>query len=235
MNRLKIILSSLVLGAVLVGFVSESFAQDFQQPYKRFEIGAFGTGGLSIFQGNVPDGVKTDIQAAFTFAALASYMVDPQFGFALGVGYEKRGAYFHKESKTDPNETYTLNYISIQPSIRFKSFLLGVNIGMPASGTNKYNPSSTSTIVGDVSTEKDFKDSMSTNIDIRASGLLPIVENDNGNLYFLIQASYSVSDALGKNGFIIPFQTDLTSVNKKSTIPTVQIGLSYLLSPGGKK
>lgn len=235
MNRLKIILSTLVLGAVLIGFVSESFAQEFQQPYKRFEIGAFGTGGLSIFQGNVPDGAKTDIQAAYTFAALASYMVDPQFGFALGIGYEKRGAYFHKESKTEPNETYTLNYISIQPSIRFKSFLLGVNIGMPAGGTDKYTQGSSGGT--DISFEKDFKDSMSTNIDIRASGLLPIVENDNGNLYFLIQASYSVSDALGKNGFrLSPFiQTDPIQVNKSSPIPTVQIGLSYLLSPGGKK
>ncbi len=235
MNRLKIIFSTLVLSAVLVGFASESFAQEFQQPYKHIEVGFFATGGLSIFQGNVPDGAKTDIQSAYTFGALGSFMIDPQFGFALGMGYEKRGAYFHKESKTEPNETYTLNYISIQPSVRFKSFLLGVNIGMPVGGTDKYTPGSSGGT--DISFERDFKDSMATNIDIRASALLPIVENDNGNLYFMIQAAYSISDALGKNGFrLSPFiQTDPLLVNKGSPIPTIQIGLSYLLSPGGKK
>ncbi len=231
MNRLKIIFSTLVLSAVLIGSVSESFAQEFQQPYKHIEIGGFGTGGLSIFQGNVPDGAKTDVQAAYTFALLGSVMLDPQFGFAIALGYESRGVYFHKESKDEPNETIKLGYISFQPSIRFKSFLLGVNIGIPASGSVKYTPGSPLP-----SFENDInKDSLVTNIDIRASGLLPIVENDNGNLYFLIQASYSISDALGKNGFIIPFQSDLTAVNKSSPIPSLQIGLSYLLSPGGKK
>ena len=80
------------------------------------------------------------------------------------------------------------------------------------------------------------KDTMNTLIDIRAEGLLPIVENDFGNLYFVIQASYCLSDAVGMGGFYTVGQNFTNAPNPvtKSPIPTVQIGLSYLFSPGAK-
>jgi hypothetical protein len=226
---------SLFLVLVVVGLTAKIFAQVNPQdtlPYKLYEVGVFGTGGASVFNGTVPDGSKTDIRVAYTFGALGTYAANRDIGFALGLGYESRGMFFKQQNVTTPNETITLNYLSIQPSIRFKSFLLGVNIGLPMSGHVDANtgapapyPSTYSADIG--------KDTLNTVIDIRAAGLLPIVENDFGNLYFLIEASYPLSDAIGKGGFLTPGQTSTTPVTK-SPIPTVQIGLSYLLSPGAK-
>ena len=206
------------------------FAQEMQDtlPYKAYEIGLFGTGGVCVFNGTVPDGSKTDIRPAFTFGALGTYAANRDIGFALGVGYEARGMFFKKQNVTDPNETITLNYLSIQPSVRFKSFLLGVNIGLPMSSKFESSGSYLPTNPNSFS-----KDSLNTVIDIRAEGLLGIVENDFGNLYFVIQASYPISDAVGGKGFYTVAQTTTTPVTK-SPIPTVQIGLSYLFSPGAK-
>jgi hypothetical protein len=221
---------TLLLVLFVVGSSTAIFAQVNPQdslPYKAYEIGVFGTGGVCIFNGTVPDGSKTDIHAAYTFGVLGTYAANRDIGFALGLGYEARGMFFKEQNVTTPNETIGLNYFSIQPSIRFKSFLLGINIGLPMSSS--FDTS------GNVSPSKAAfftKDHMNTVIDIRAEGLLAIVENDIGNLYFVIQASYPLSDAF-KDGFLTVNQQNATLITK-SPIPTVQIGLSYLLSPGAK-
>lgn len=225
-------LSLIALLIVCSAFVSQSLFAQTQDtlPYKLYEIGVFGTGGVGVFNGTVPDGSKTDIRPAYTFGALGTYAANRDIGFALGVGYESRGMFFKEQNKTEPNDVITINYLSIQPSIRFKSFLLGINVGLPLSGnvvTNTGLPAPNATFTNDIG-----KDTLGTVIDIRAEGLLAIVENDFGNLYFMIQASYPVSDAI-KVGFYTPGQTTTTPVTK-SPIPTVQIGLSYLFSPGAK-
>jgi hypothetical protein len=226
MNRF-IIASLLFLGAVSFT-ASDSFAQEFAQPYKKLEFGPFASGGLSVFQGDVPDGSKTDIHTAFTFGALGAFTFNPDWGVALGIGYESRGMYFHQESQDVPNQDFTINYLSFQPSLKFKSFLLGINIGVPMGGTALIKTSAGSS-------SADIPDSsLNTIIDIRAAGLLPIVENDMGNLDFYIQASYCISDAIGGSGFLTVGQTTATPVTK-SPLPTLQIGLAYLFSPGGKQ
>ena len=226
-----------IFGLVLLAlcFLSSKpvFAQIDQDtlPFKHLEVGPFFTAGLSIFQGDVPTGAKTDVHFAFTGGALAMYSFHPHWGFALGLGYDSRGMYYHKEGKDIPNIDFVLNYFSIRPSIKFKQFLLGVNIGLPLSGHSKwntgFNPPGVQTVEGDAN-----KDSLNTMIDIRAEGLLPIVENDNGALFFVMSASYCVSDVMG--AFVLPFQDDFSTRITKSPVPTLQIGLSYLLAPGGK-
>lgn len=226
MNRL-IIASLLFLGAVSC-VVTDSFAQEFAAPYKKLEFGPFGSGGLSVFQGDVPDGSKTDIHAAFAFGAMGAFAFNPEWGASLAIAYDSRGMYFHQEAQDVPNQDFTFNYLSLQPSLKFKNFLLGINIGVPMGGTSKVTTS-----LGSVSS--DIQDtSLNTLIDIRIAGLLPIVENDMGNLDFYIQASYCISDAIGGSGFMTVGQTTVAPITK-SPIPTVQIGLAYLFSPMGKQ
>ena len=213
-------------------FAGSSFAQEFQQSYKQYEFGPFATGGLSVFQGDVPDGSKTDIHIAYTFGALADYAFNREWGLALGVGYESRGMYFHQQANDPPNESITLNYITIQPSLKFKSFLLGINIGIPASNNVDYNLNNYNGVNLGKSSKSYGSDSINLLLDIRAAGVLPLVENDNGDLDFIVQASYCISNAIGK-GFYTVGQTTSTAITK-SPIPTFQIGLSYLFSPGGK-
>jgi len=202
-------------------------------PFKHIEIGPMFTAGLSIFQGDVPDGSKTDVHFAFTGGALFAYSFHPNWGIGFGLGYESRGMTFHPQNVDNPKQDITLNYLSVQPSLKFKQFLLGVNLGIPLS--------SSQTIAGATAGFADpvhFPDSYSSSfmnmmIDIRAEGLLPIVENDNGALYFIINASYNMSDAL--TAFYTIGQSDsYAKAVTKNPVPTLQLGLSYMLAPGGK-
>ena len=163
--------SLLALLFVLSVFVSKPvFAQIDQDtlPFKHLEVGPFFTAGLSIFQGDVPDGAKTDVHFAFSGGALAMYSFHPHWGFGLALGYESRGMYFHEQANDTINETIGLNYLSIRPSIKFKQFLLGVNIGIPLSATTEYSHSNLSLVYPPIT-----KDIMNTILDIRAEGLLP--------------------------------------------------------------
>lgn len=229
------LITSFLAAFIILSCSIQAFAQVNPQdtlPYKLYEFGLFGTGGLSIFQPTPPDGTKTDIQPAYTFGVLGTYAANRDIGFALGLGYESRGMFFKEQNKTEPNEIFTFGYLAIQPSLRFKSFLIGINVDIPMSFNATINPGS-----GLPSSSRSIgKDTMNTLIDIRAEGLLPIVENDFGNLYFVIQASYCLSDAVGMGGFYTVGQNLANSPDRvtKSPIPTVQIGLSYLFSPGAK-
>jgi hypothetical protein len=217
-------------------FVQKSFAQEEDtMAYKHIQVGAGGTLGASIFNGTVPDGSKTDIHfPAYLIQAMGIYAFHPYWGVALGVGYESRGMYFKQQNVTEPNVDFSLNYFSLQPSIKFKQFLLGVTIGLPLGASVKSNPGS-----GVPSRTTDIgKDTMNTLIDIRIGGMLPIVESDAGSLYFLINASWNLSDAFNQK-FYTPGQTVPTGQTAptpitKSPIHTIQIGLSYLFAPGGK-
>ena len=226
---------SYLLVLFVFGASAEIFAQTNPQdtlPYKAYEFGPMLTGGLSIlWPGTIPDGSKTDIRPAFTAGVLGTYAANRDIGFALALGYESRGMFFKEQNKTDPNETIGFNYFTIQPSVRFKSFLIGVNINLPMSSSFSYTTTYYPTNPNSFS-----KDSLNTLVDLRVEGLLPIVENDFGNLYFIIQASYSLTSAVGGKGFYTVSQNFTNSPNPvtSSPLPSVQIGLSYLFSPGAK-
>lgn len=229
MNRFTRVFAAATMACVL-GLASRSGAQEFQESYKQYEFGPFATGGISVYQGTVPDGAKTDIHVAYSFGVLGDYSFNKDFGVALGLGYESRGVYFKKSDASEPNYDESAALFSIQPSLKIKAFMLGVSIGVPLSTTAKYNfggalGSASSTV---------SSDSTGTLIDIRAGALLPLVENDKGNLDFMIQVSYCVSDFFGKNGRVVLFQSDLSKPMTKSPVPTLQLGLTYLFSPGGK-
>jgi hypothetical protein len=222
-----------VIASLVLFCAGNSFAQTQDTlPYKVYEVGPLVSGGLSIlWPGTIPDGSKTDISPAYTVGVLGTYAANRDIGFALALGYEARGMFFKEQNKSDPNETINFGYLTIQPSLRFKSFLLGVNINLPMSSSFSYTTSSYPTNPNSFS-----KDSLNALIDIRAEGLLPLVENDFGNLYFIIQASYSVTNAVGGKGFYTVSQNFANSPNPVtgSPLPSVQVGLSYLFSPGAK-
>ncbi len=226
LSRLSLVVT---IAALSLFFVRTTSAQEDTMAYKHFEVGAGATLGASIFNGTVPEGSKTDIHfPAYLIQAMGIYSFHPYWGAALGIGYETRGMFFKQQNVTEPNVDFTLNYISIQPSIKFKQFMLGVTIGVPTGASVKYTPGSGLP----VQTTSVGKDTMNTLIDIRIGGMLPIVENDAGALYFLINASWNLSDAFNQ-GFGTPGQTSGGLVTK-SPIHTIQLGLSYLFAPGGK-
>ncbi|MBS1902898.1 MAG: outer membrane beta-barrel protein [Bacteroidetes bacterium] len=226
MKRVSLIVVTFALASFL-GLVTSANAQEFQASYKQYEVGPIATGGASIFTGTVPDGAKTDIQLAYTAGVFADYMFNKNFGVGLGLGYESRGVFFKAQGSDTPNHKETIGYLSLQPSFKIKSFMLGADINLPLSGTAKHDNG-----LGVVSSSIG-KDSMGTLIDVRASVFLPLVENDKGNLDFLIQAAYCLTDFFGDPGRQFSGIQTSADIVKKSPVPTVQIGFTYLFSPGG--
>lgn len=229
MKRVTPIVSAIII-AIVCGMATQSFAQEFQESYKQYEFGPLATGGASVFMGTVPDGAKTDVHVAYTFGIFGDFNFNPVVGFALGLGYESRGVFFKAADASEPNYDIAMSYFAIQPSVKFRSFLLGMNIGLPLSGTVKYTSS-----LGSASSKINSTDSMGTLIDIRAGVVLPLVENDKGNLDFYVQASYCLTNFFGDNKLALyGIQTDLSKPISSSPVPTLQLGLTYLFSPGGK-
>ncbi len=100
----------------------------------RYQIGTYASIGASVFKGDVPNGSKSGLHfPAFGFGVMGISSFHSSWGFALGVGYDSRGMWFKQDSGSQPSENITMNYFSIQPSIKFKQFLLGINIGIPLS------------------------------------------------------------------------------------------------------
>jgi hypothetical protein len=223
--RTTLCVLTLLLFSACITFAQESDTMAF----KHIEVGPFVTFGASIFQGDVPEGSKTDVHfPAFSLGATGIYSFHPYWGAALSLGYESRGIWFKKEDVKEPNEDITLNYLTIRPSIKFKQFLLGINIGLPLSSSFEYHGTS----YFPTNPASFTKDSLNTLIDIRLEGMLPITESETGALYFHINASYCLSSAI--KSFYTVAQTDLSKPVTDSPIPSVQVGLSYLFAPGGK-
>src|ERR1041385_7011390 len=125
--------SFLAVVVAIFFFSGSSFAQEADtMAYKHYEFGPYASLGASVFKGDVPDGSKTDIHfPAFGVGATGIYSFHPYWGFALSIGYDGRGMWFKEQNVDEPNEDISLSYLSIAPSIKFKQFLLGVNINIP--------------------------------------------------------------------------------------------------------
>ncbi len=217
--------------ACIVSVGARVGAQEFQESYKQYEFGPLATGGISVFMGSIPQGAKTDIQLAYTFGVFGDYSFNKNMGVGLAFGYESRGVYFKKSDATQPNFALHMNYLSIQPSFKFSRFLLGVDIDIPSSASQVSDPGN-----GLPKTTSDYPSGdLGTIIDVRASALLPLVQNDKGDLDFVIQAGYCVTDALKDKTFLkTKSGMNVTDELTNSPVPTIQLGLTYLFSPGGK-
>ncbi len=78
---------------------------------------------------------------------------------------------------------------------------------------------------------------MNTIVDIRAEGMLPIVENEKGGLFLLLNVSYCLNNTLSNGFYTIGSShgNPPLTVIFDNPVPMAQIGLSYLFTPGGKE
>ena len=214
--------------ASIVLCTAPAFSQSSAEQYKQYEFGPFVTGGASVFMGSVPDGAKTGVTPAFSAGAFGDYMFNHIAGVALALGFESRGMNFVGQAGDPPHENFTLQYFSIRPSVKVGVLLVGVNIGAPVNISTSYTTSQNLTASSAIASKQ-----QNTLVDIRLEGMFALFENKDGKLSFHAEASYPLTDAIGEGGFVVPFQTNTAKIISKSPIPSVQLGLSYLFSPGG--
>jgi len=219
-------LFSLALVALMLCISSKGFAQGTDvtpatgtAPFKPFfGVGPFFTAGAAVFTGDVPTGLKTGMQFAYTAGAIGTYELSKTFGITLGLGYQSRPIYFRNEQSADYGEsTANLTYISIQPGIKFGAFMIGVDINMPNAATSSYNVK----LPIEGSTETDIPtEDLGTVIDFRLGGLIPITQSTTSELNFFVQAAYGLTSALKNDK-----NADGTEMNYP--VGTLQGGLCY--------
>ncbi|HEY6171230.1 MAG TPA: hypothetical protein VIX80_03120 [Candidatus Kapabacteria bacterium] len=219
-------LISLALVALMLCISSKGFAQGTDAtptttaaPFKPFfGVGPFFTAGAAVFTGDVPEGLKTGMQFAYTAGAIGTFELSKTFGITLGLGYQSRPIYFRNEESAEFGETTAnLTYISIQPGIKFGAFMIGVDINMPNAATASYKV--TKPIEGSSETDID-NDDLGTVIDFRIGGLIPITQSTTSELNFFVQAAYGLTSAI-KN------EKKLDGTEMTYPVGTLQGGLCY--------
>ncbi len=185
---------------------------------KRLTIGPEFLGGGSVYAGDVPNGLKTDARFSFNAGILGYLNMTPSFAFALGIVYDSRGMNFHNQNDATQLENTTLNYLSFQPGIKFKDFTLGLGIGIPMSASIDRQ------ITGFSATPDIATTLLSTLLELRIGGTVPIMEGESGDLRFIINGSYPLSKVYQSSGGITYLSIP---TSKDGPVPTVQAGLSY--------
>ena len=88
----------------------------------------------------------------------------------------------------DTKTTYQFNYFKLSPHLYASGFILGLNIGIPLSGTSETKNITTDAKIAD----------MSTAIDIKIGGVITVFSNQIGRFNIVIEGSYSLSGILQK-------------------------------------
>lgn len=227
MKKLSFVFASVLIALVVLNPVT-SFAQDASSPFKPyFEVGPYFTAGAAIFAGEVQEGEKTGMQFAYTGGVLGIYELSKSFGVSLGLGYQSRPIYFRNESSADKGEWTTgLTYISIQPGIKFSSFMVGVDINMPNAAQVEYKASEPANVSS--TTDVPEKD-LGTVIDIRLGALIPLTQSVTSELNFFIQGAFGLTDAIKNQKFLVG---DNIGDDRTYPVGTLQGGLCYTFSLG---
>jgi hypothetical protein len=107
---------------------------------------------------------------------------ESNFGAGLDLAY---GTYGFVLKYNNINTDHVYNYFNFSPYINASGFILGLNIGIPLSGTQ-----TTSGV------DVDRTDSLSTLLEIRIGGNITVFANETGRLNILIIGGYALSGLL---------------------------------------
>ncbi len=154
-------------------------------------IGVSIAGKLSVNAGDIPEGQKTElgIVPLPDFMASAWYIVSQRedFGFALDVGYSTN-AFIMKPYQNATDETKvrsTMNYLMVQPYIRFKLFNIGVGFGIPLGGKR-------SNLSGSFSEDLNTED-LATAIELKLKLDGPVYRDATGRVHLFALFSYQLN------------------------------------------
>jgi hypothetical protein len=201
----------------------------------------FGTGGVSMFNGAVPEGSKSSAAFAYSFGASLVHPFgeesEPKFGVLLGAAFDSRAMRFHPSSSDDPRQTIRLNYFSIEPgfliAISQKLFLVpAIGIGIPVSGSQSMDPKSyilTTESSPDPIGEIRSTSISTTYINKLIAARLKIVFPIMGDLGIILQGSYPFTNAIAPNSFWVSGQRSTAFTIDKNRIPSLQIGFAYAM------
>jgi len=215
-----------LIAIALITATSASFAQSKDQ---NIWLGPFFTAGGAVNAGSVANGAKTDFKFAWSGGASALFGITDLISAQVDMGYDARSLDFYKQDDQNFKYSYTFNYFAIRPSILLGDFQLGLGLGVPLGY-------SADTMKGAGQPTGSFSvgaTAMNFLVELRLGATIPIWQNDDGQLRFLVQGSYAfshlVSDANAPLPYFDPKQSHNTSDNN-GPVATASFGVSYLFN-----
>lgn len=206
------------------GLASEALAQSDYSSAKStsyLTIGPSFSGGASMII-DPPEGSKVVPLFAWRGAADLTYPLSPSIGAAFGLGLEGRGNRLRHPDNTESYTNTNITYFSLNPGFRFSAFYIGLNIGLPMSGS--YSTKETSTDMP----AADF-DKLNVLIEPKLGAVVEIHNSESGWLGMTIMGSISASEYLDRGEVTADAAGDFHMVSG-------QIGLTYQFAiPGTKR
>jgi hypothetical protein len=215
----SLIRSSLACILLLTGGAVSAQAQTDYSAMKAtrsLTIGAGFAGGASL-QTDPPTGQKVGVIFAYRATVDASYPLTPTIGVGMSLGLDSRGSKYPVDNSDDYSST-RINYFTITPAMRFSSFLLALNLGVPLGGSSFAKSGSTEQTVDFTTAENDRLQLM---IEPRIGFVIPLVDEEIGMLGLTVSGGYCVSEV---------------SLNSDAHLVSGHLGLTWQFAiPGTKK
>ena len=221
-----------------IGFIAATALAQYEPKPKSFQLGPVASVGISAMTGSIPDGTTTQIQPAFMFGFLGDLRISGNLETLLTMGYESRSLYLQPKGYSEPNQTISVQCISIQAALKWKSIALGISVSEPLSGYQTMNPDqyiltteSSPDPIAVMYSAPIKTTNLNTIFDIRASVLLPLFKVSDKTINLFAQASYCLNNIVSDQFAVVPNPgSDQIHTFKDSRVSMIQIGLSYFFS-----
>lgn len=148
-------------------------------------------------------------------ATLMLSLKNIKLGILLDLGYNTCKVLDKPESGASDNNTLitSVNYFTINPSFTYSNIVIGLNYGIPLSG-------SLDTKSGTNVLKYDNGDSFTSLSELRFGGMIPLIEDPTGRLYINIMGNYPLS-SMFKN---------YTPTASNPSVGSISVGVSYLFT-----
>ena len=184
-------------------------------------VGADFSGGASLIV-KPPDGEKVGPIFAWRAGADVSYPLTPVISAGLGLGLDSRGTELHDINNSERYTITRVMYFSITPSFNFSAFSIGLNMGVPLSGSNTSKLGSLATEVTSDMTSTQF-DRVEFMLEPRIGASILLLDDDTGALTMNITGGYTLST-------LQDFGDVSTDVIGDYHMASLHLGLSYQLA-----
>lgn len=174
-------------------------------------LGLFITGKGCVNTTDPPQGIKNDFQMSplpdIGVAFYYPFSNDRNFGLTADLSYLTTAFKYKLYNNSSVNWRNEFHYFNIGIGTYLSGFFLSLNLGIPLSGKGSYSGSS----VYDFETKD-----LSTVIQLRLGGAIPLMSDEVGRLNLLIFGDYNVNGVMANDN------------NYNPRIASLSIGLSYL-------
>jgi hypothetical protein len=181
-----------------------------------YSLGPFITLKGGVNATSVPNGIKN----GFTINGLPDFgasgyipLTDKsQFGIAGDLAYTTY-AYDLKDFNGNNPQTVQISYLTLNPNLFVYGFTLGLDFGLPLSGTIKSSSTNTNINTSNLSAFVEFK----------LGGIIPLYYDDFGRVNLIVQFGYFLTGQYSQNN---PFGGDTYNPHPASG----SVGVSYLFN-----